>query len=109
MNETIREYLKRRQPWFVAAFCACLALMLVPVIPASLMLLGHRNEYGLRHYAGFTVIIGACLLSMARLTCPKCNKPLSLRGGWPTVPACCPHCGVNFDTPMPQSPISPIS
>jgi hypothetical protein len=109
MNESMREGLKRRRRWFVASFCVCLALLLFPLIPGFLILLRQRDPYGLRHYGELTVFIGACMLSVARLKCPKCRRPLSPRVVWPRVPACCPRCGVNFDEPMPPGPISPIA
>jgi hypothetical protein len=107
-NESMRECLRRRRRWFVATLCVCLALMLFPLIPDFLILLGDRDQHGLRHYAELTVFLGACMLSVARLKCPKCRRPLSPSGGWPHIPACCPRCSVNFDQPMPPGPISPL-
>jgi drug/metabolite transporter (DMT)-like permease len=100
MEETMREYLKRRQQWYVVIFVAGLALVLVPGI------LGRHNQYyPLLRLAGVLVLLGGSLLR-SRVKCPKCDKPLGATGRWSTVPAFCPNCGVNFDEPMPHKIIS---
>jgi hypothetical protein len=111
MDETMREYLERRQRWYLGAFIIGLGLILAPVILASILgrqeLREHREVYLLARFTGLGVLIGASLLRRAHVKCPKCGKALSTGSRWSKVPAFCPNCGVNFDEPMPQSPISP--
>jgi len=111
MNETMREHLKHRQRWYLAAFVLGLALVLVPISLANVTgrakLREHRELYLLSRLTGLGVLLGASLLR-ARVKCPKCSRPLGAAGR-SGVPAFCPNCGVSFDEPMPPQPISPIS
>ena len=113
MNETIRDYLKRRQRWYLVVFAVGLALVFLPPILANAIdrdwLRVHRELYMAARLAGVLVLLSGSLLR-SRVKCPKCAKPLGAQGRWSSgVPAFCPNCGVNFDEPMPQNPISPIS
>ena len=111
MNETMRDYLKRRQRRYRVAFILGLVLVLVPIALANIVahdeLRQHRELFLVVRLTGLAVLgIGASVLS-SRIRCPKCNKSLGASGRG--LPAFCPNCGVNFDEPMPQNPISPIS
>jgi hypothetical protein len=112
MNETMRDYLKQRQRWYLVAFVIGLALLFLPAVVAGAIdphqFREHRQLYTLVRLAGLLVLLSASLLR-SRVKCPKCSKPLGAQGRWSGVPAFCPNCGVNFDEPMPQNPISPIS
>jgi peptide subunit release factor 1 (eRF1) len=113
MNETMREFLNRRQRWNVAFLVIGLVLVFLPAIVASItgsryLLHEHREAYSLLRIAGLLVLVGGSLVR-TRVKCPKCNKPLGASAKWSGVPSFCPSCGVNFDEPMPQNPISPIS
>jgi hypothetical protein len=108
MFETMREHLKRREPWCHAGYFACLALMPLPVIPCSMLVLGHHNLFWLGAFALSFPIVGVGLLHLVHLKCPTCRAPLSLPGERSYVRTWCPHCGVNFDEPMPQR-LNPIS
>jgi hypothetical protein len=111
MNETMREYLRRRQRWNVALFVIGLILVLLPVSLAAVFgreqMREHRDTYVLIRLVGVAFLIGGSLLG-SRTKCPKCQKPLRTGGRWSSVPAFCPNCGVNLDEPMPQrqNPIS---
>jgi len=111
MNETMREYLKRRQRWQVALFVIGISLIVLPLVLVAVM--GRqdlRSEYReqllIVRVCGLLVLVAGSLLR-SRIKCPKCQKPLGAGGRWSSVPAFCPNCGVNFDEPMPQSQ-SPI-
>jgi len=113
MNETMREYLKRRQRWYLVASVVGLALLFLPAVVANAIdrdwLRAHRELYMGARAAGLLILLGAALLR-SRVKCPKCNKQLAAQGRWSSnVPAFCSSCGGNFDEPMPQNPISPIS
>jgi hypothetical protein len=113
MNETMREFLNRRQRWNVTFLVIGLTLIFLPALVASLtdyryLLHEHREAYSLVRIAGLLVLVGGSLVR-ARMKCPKCDKPLGAATKWSGVPAVCPNCGVNFNEPMPQNPISPIS
>jgi hypothetical protein len=100
MEETMRDYLKRRQQWYVVTFVVGMSLLIVPGI------LGRHNQYyAFVRLAGVLVLLGGSLLR-SRAKCPKCDKPLGATGRWSAVPASCPNCGVNFDEPMPHKLIS---
>jgi hypothetical protein len=109
MNETMREYLKRRQRWYVGAFIIGLALVIVPNALGNILgreqLHEHHDLYVFLRLAGIAVLVGSSMLT-SRVKCPKCNKPLSTGSRWSKVPAFCPNCGVNFDEPLPHNPIS---
>jgi hypothetical protein len=113
MNETMREFLNRRQRWNVAFLVIGFVLVFLPPVIASMagnpyLLREHREAYSLVRIVGVLVLVGGSLVR-TRMKCPKCNKPLGASSKWSGVPAFCPNCGVNFDEPMPQNPISPIS
>jgi hypothetical protein len=111
MNETMREYLKRRQRLNLVVFAIGLILVLVPVSVASILgreqLREHRQTYLMIRLAGIAVLIGGSVLG-SRIKCPKCQKALRAGGRWSGVPAFCPNCGANLDEPMPQNQ-NPIS
>jgi uncharacterized membrane protein len=125
MNPTMRQYLFRRQLWSFALFIVGVVLAILPAVLAKVtggayMLHEHREAYFLITIGGLLVVVVAMVRS--RLNCPKCNKPLSAvatgsefdkrpsaAAMWTVVPPTCPSCGVNFDEPMPHTPISPIS
>lgn len=113
MSRTIREYLwhrMRQNAWvtlvliFLAGACAVLA---VQNLHGTGVLIGHA-------VAGL-VLVGGFSLLMRRLKCPKCSKLLGNTAMLAFVDRkhgradFCPHCGVSFDEPMPQNPISPAS
>jgi ribosomal protein S27AE len=113
MNETMREVLNRRQRWNMAFLGLGLALVFLPAVVMSItgspdLYREHREAYSLVRIAGLLLLVGGSLIR-TRMKCPKCNKPLGASAKWSTVPPFCPNCGVNFDEPMPQNPISPIS
>lgn len=113
MNETMREFLNRRQRWNMAFLVIGLVLVFLPAIAVSVtgspyLYREHRETYFLVRIAGLLVLLGGSLVR-TRMKCPKCDKPLGTSSRWSGVPRFCPNCGVNFDEPMPQNPISPIS
>jgi hypothetical protein len=113
MSETMREYLKRRGRWYVALFLVGLALVFLPsavvaIVGRRELLHEYREQYALVRVLGLLFLAAASVLR-SRVKCPKCNKPLGSQARWNNVPAFCPNCGVNFDEPMPQNPIAPIS
>jgi len=111
MNETMREYLRRRQRLNLAMLAIGLILVLVPVTVAVMLgreqLREHRETYLLIRLAGIAFLVGGSVLG-SRIKCPKCQKPLAAGGRWSGVPAFCPNCGANLDQPMPQNQ-NPIS
>ena len=111
MNETMREYLKRRQRLNLAMLAIGLILVLVPVTVAVMLgreqLREHRETYLLIRLTGIALLVGGSVVR-SRMKCPKCQKPLGAGGRWSGVPEFCPNCGVNLDEPMPQNQ-NPIS
>jgi len=92
MDETIREYVKRRQRWNGAIWIVGFALLLVP---------GALNQHGepstwLR-LVGLLVLAGGSVL-MGHVKCPRCAKQLGRFFGRQRGAAdFCPHCGVSLD------------
>ena len=113
MNETIRDYLKRRVRWSMGVgLCAWLSL----AVSASA---GVRNP--LVFFAG-VLVFGGATLSMLWIKCPRCSVRLgqSIAGtmaipGLKPQPNFCPYCGVSLDEPRlkqtehnPKAPYDPI-
>lgn len=111
MNESMRDYLNRRQRLALAILVIGFALVFVRMIVAATLgpqeVRAHWELYTWGRFAGLAFLIGGALLR-SRVKCPKCNQRV-LGSRWSGVPAVCPSCGVNFDEPIPQDPISPIS
>ena len=111
MNETMRDYLKRRLQ--LAGAILVIGLVLIFLRMIALIALGphevqaHWELYTWARFTGFALLIGGSALR-SRVRCPKCDQRV-LSGRWSGLPAVCPKCGVNFDEPLPQNPISPIS
>jgi hypothetical protein len=86
----------------------------VSLIVLLLMFNGHFDRHNpwnaLALMALFGAAIGGQAWSQWRLKCPRCGHSLAkiaiLFSRKKDEPACCPYCGVNFDEPMPQNPIS---
>jgi hypothetical protein len=115
MNETIRNHLATRFRWSYAL-----------VIAGGLITLSHRYvrlppTIFAQDSLEVTYAVGAMLLAMGaiaslRIKCPKCqsasigNRELL---GLPFLAGHrvnnCTYCGVNFDEPMSQDPVAPIS
>jgi hypothetical protein len=107
---TIREYLRRRvvlvRPVSTVCSVACFVLFLFWQDDRHSQT--DRNTWlSLGVMGVLALAIGVQLLSQSRLKCPSCHQSLSkiaLVFAWTKdKPAACPHCGVNFDDPMPTS------
>ena len=116
MNGTIRNHLATRFRWSYAL-----------VIAGGLVTLSHRYvrlppTIFAQDSLEVTYAVGAMLLAMGaiaslRIKCPKCQKRLDRAIGsslaFPFLAGHrvnnCPYCGVNFDEPMSQDPVAPIS
>jgi hypothetical protein len=112
MYETMRDYLRRKDRLAVALIVIGLALVVLRM-GATFMFSPQdlHSQVGLFTAArmlGLALILGGAALQ-SRLKCPKCNQPLGRRKRFASVPPSCPRCGVSFDEPLPQNPISPIS
>jgi hypothetical protein len=112
MNETIRDYIRRRVRWTTAIYVAALALVVAPVVFAFAAgtLNARRELFNLSRAASLLIIVGGAVL-MTRIKCPKCDKPLgstafSLATRQRQAVNFCPNCGVSFDEPMPHKVVS---
>ena len=111
MNETMRDQLKRRLRFAGVILIIGLALIALRIIAVFVLgpqqVRAHWELYTWARIAGIAFLFGGILLR-TRVKCPKCNQSV-LSSRWSGLPAVCPKCGVNFDEPRPQNPISPIS
>jgi hypothetical protein len=119
MNQTIRDYIKRRVRWLFAV--GALGWLSFPLS----QLIG-RGPFGDALPAlGMLVFVGAILALNWAIKCPRCRANLSrtiamtvgLSWGWASGPTVkfCPYCGVNLDEPCDkqaapgqQTPFNPI-
>ena len=113
MNDTIRDYFKRRVRW-------CMAFGMGGfLVFASGGIVGPENP--LFTLAGF-VVVGGAMLATQWIKCPRCSARLghivmTLAVPWiKPQPNYCPYCGVSLDAPRarqtpagPPPPINPIS
>ena len=110
MNETIRDYIKRRVRWWFAA--AVLAWFAMPLTASLWKGPGKRPLL----LFGMALFLGAILGLQLFVRCPKCAArlgrtialPVGFGLGSRRQVNFCPYCGVNLDAPRPQltSPIS---
>jgi hypothetical protein len=77
---------------------------------ASILVTTLTQIFALRFAAGVVmlVVIVAAVVSLFRIPCPNCHRPLGRAGFWGanagkgSVSGRCPHCGISFDEPMPE-------
>ena len=109
-GQTMRDYLKRRQQLALAIFGIGFVLIFLRVIATFIFgaqeVRAHFELYTWARFVGLAFLLGAAGFR-SRVRCPKCDQRV-LTKDWSGVPAVCARCGVNFDEPMPQNPISPI-
>jgi len=108
MNETIRDYIRRRV-WWCAAFAVAGWLMfpLGAAIAASLPDGAVRAAVPI---VGFVLFAGAILAMQWFARCPKCQArlghtiamPVAFRWGSAPRVNFCPFCGVRLDEPVPH-------
>jgi hypothetical protein len=98
MNETIRDYLKRRIRWSMGGAVA--SWLIIPLSMAN-----GREQLPWVSAVG-VVGFGGAILSMLWIKCPRCSVRLgqSIAGslGVPWLkpqPNFCPYCGVSLDEP----------
>jgi hypothetical protein len=111
MNQSIRDYIKRRVRWFAAV--AVLGWLMVFL--GGLFLRGQPMEK-LLPLIGFLVFVGSMLGVQWFARCPRCSarlRQLAFTIGFPVLsqrPNFCPYCGVSLDEPRePQTAgINPI-
>jgi len=112
MFETMRDYLKRKDRLAVTLIVIGLALVVLrmgaTLVFGAQELHSHLALFTWGRFLGLAFILGGAAMQ-SRLKCPKCNQRLGRRKRFASVPESCPHCGVSFDEPLPQNPISPIS
>jgi len=103
MNETIRDYLKRRVRW-----CMGIAICGWVLIPLS-MSANKVIPEPFPQILGF-LLFGGAILAMQRVAkCPKCKAnlaktvamPIAFEWGSGPKIGFCPYCGVNLDEPVP--------
>lgn len=107
MNQTIRDYLKRRVRlclafaaggWLLIALGGALAQRLPDTVPRPAIPL-----------VGFVLFFGAILTMQRSVKCPKCRAklgqtiamPLAFKWGSGPQVNFCPFCGVSLDEPRP--------
>jgi hypothetical protein len=113
MNETIRDYLKRRVRW-----CWGIGIGGWVIIATSI---GTRPDQPIISIVGF-LMFGGAILAMQWIKCPRCSARLGqiaimLAIPWlKPQPNFCPYCGVSLDEPRvkhasagQQTPFNPIS
>jgi len=113
MNETIRDYIKRRVRW-----CMGIGIAGWVVIATSI---GTRVENPIVSMLGF-LTFGGAILALQWIKCPRCSVRLGLLGiglgvpGLKPQPNFCPYCGVSLDEPRVKqtpegqhAPYNPIS
>jgi hypothetical protein len=104
VNESIRDYLKRRVRWCLAlAFAGWLVFALSAAA-------AHGKPDPALIALGFTLFGGAIAAMQWTIKCPKCGAKLGqtiamqVAFSWGSGPQVgyCPFCGVNLDEPRPQ-------
>jgi len=111
MNDTIRDYIKRRVRWFMAiGFVAWLSIPLW-------MSVTHEPAQPYVPFVAMAVFAGAVIGMQFFVRCPRCKVRLGQIGMQigisflkPTVNFC-PYCGVSLDQPRshPQSPTQSLN
>jgi hypothetical protein len=105
MDETIRDYIKRRVRWTVAI--AVLGWILIPISA----FLWHGQGNSAFTLLGFLVFFTAMVSMQWFLRCPKCDARIGQTiafavgvtiGFGTSKVKFCPYCGVNLDTPRHQ-------
>jgi hypothetical protein len=113
MNETIRDYIKRRVRWLFAI--GILGWLSFP-LSAALHLRPSRAGVGVP-LLGMIVFLGAILALNYLVKCPRCATnlgrtiamPVGLSFGSGPQVKFCPYCGVNLDEPRARSTPVPSS
>ena len=112
MNDTIRDYIRRRV-WWCAAF-AVGGWLMFPLGAAIAQRLPDGAARAAMPIVGFVMFGGAILALQRIVKCPKCKARLGqtiampVAFGWGSGPRVnfCPFCGVKLDEPIPH-PESP--
>ena len=110
MDETIRNYIKRRVRWAIAIGIGGWLLFAVSGFAFP------NDENPLVILPGF-LVFGGAIFAIQRTKCPRCSVSLGQIGMALAVPVFkpqpnfCPYCGVNFDEPRQQhqNPVNPIN
>jgi hypothetical protein len=107
MNETIRDYLKRRVRW-------CMAVGIGGWVIFASSIVTHVDN-PMINILGFVMFGGSILALQWMLKCPRCSVRLgqiAMTLGIPGLkpqPNFCPYCGVSFQEPRStQTAINPI-
>ncbi len=114
MNDTIRNYIKRRVWWCLSFGVA--GWLLVPLGRALGNKLPDGIPRGAPEFAGVLLFVGAMLVMQRIVKCPKCNAQLGrtiampVAFGWGSGPKVnfCPYCGVSLDEPRPHAQTDPV-
>jgi hypothetical protein len=101
MNETIRDYIKRRVRW-----CLAVAVLGWLSITLTASLWNGQGQSGVRVF-GFLVFLGAIICLQWFVRCPKCEArigrtialPVGFSSGSGRKINFCPYCGIGLDEP----------
>jgi FtsH-binding integral membrane protein len=117
MDQTIRNYVKRRVWWCAA--CGFAGWLMFALGASLAKTLPDGAPRAAIPVLGF-VLFGGAILALQRIVrCPKCKSKLGqtiampLAFSWGSGPKInfCPYCGVNVDEPVPraQSPVESLN
>jgi hypothetical protein len=113
VNETIRDYIKRRVRWSMAIGFAGWLVFGSGIVTGNQAISPFVDAVG-------ALMFGGAILAMQWIKCPKCSTRLGQIGmtlavpGLKPQPNFCPYCGVSLDEPRVRptpagQPIDPIS